>query len=174
MSKIQEGKFMPENNEQTLYEILKISPNATYEEIKIAYRKMAMEYHPDVNQDANDEMMYKINEAYKVLKDTESRRLYDETLRKSGQYQKNNSTTGFDNQNNPTPTSSRETFRKHTSTSHSYGKRHNYYNTSGFGQCSKEEFINNININEDMLKSWYKNGVRAGKTLKKRQKDTNW
>lgn len=93
---------MQENNEQTLYEILKISPTATSEEIKIAYRKMAMKYHPDVNPDANDEMMYKINEAYKVLKDTKSRRLYDETLRKSGQYQKNNSTTGFDNQNNPT------------------------------------------------------------------------
>ena len=162
------------NNEQTLYEILKISPTATSEEIKIAYRKMAMKYHPDVNPAANDEMMYKINEAYKVLKDTKSRRLYDETLRKSGQYQKNNSTTGFDNQNNPTPTSGRENFRKHTSTSHSYGKRYSHYNTNGFEQCTKEEFINNININEDMLKSWYKNSVHAGKTLKKRQKDTNW
>ena len=45
---------MQENNEQTLYEILKISPTATSEEIKIAYRKMVMKYHPDVNPDAND------------------------------------------------------------------------------------------------------------------------
>lgn len=79
---------MQENNELPLYEILKLSPTATFEEIKITYRKMAMEYHPDVNPDANDEMVYKINEAYKILKDTESRRLYDEALGKSGQYLK--------------------------------------------------------------------------------------
>ena len=72
------------NKEQTLYELLGASETATLEEIKIAYRKKAMEYHPDVNPSLNNKeshaMMCKINEAYAILRNPETRREYDKTL----------------------------------------------------------------------------------------------
>ena len=65
--------------EETLYDILRISLNATLEEIKSAYRQRCMKYHPDVNPSTNnkscDEMMCKINEVYITLKDIESKKI---------------------------------------------------------------------------------------------------
>jgi len=61
------------------YEILGLKENAAAEEIRKAYRKLALHYHPDRNRgDATDEERFKaISEAYAVLTDPEKRKLYD-------------------------------------------------------------------------------------------------
>ena len=60
------------------YEILGVPRTASQGDIRKAYRKLAKEYHPDVNKDAGSSEKYKeINEAYEVLKDSEKRRQYD-------------------------------------------------------------------------------------------------
>jgi len=61
------------------YEILQVSKDATTAEIKKAYRKLALKYHPDKNPgDKEAEEKFKlINEAYAVLSDEEKRAVYD-------------------------------------------------------------------------------------------------
>ena len=60
------------------YEVLGVNSSATQEEIKKAYRGLARQYHPDVNDAADAEERFKeINEAYEVLSDTEKRATYD-------------------------------------------------------------------------------------------------
>ncbi|MCT4469827.1 DnaJ C-terminal domain-containing protein [Mycoplasma sp. HS2188] len=60
------------------YKILGISKDATEKEIKTAYRKLAMQYHPDKLKDGtSDKKMQEINEAYQVLSDKEKRANYD-------------------------------------------------------------------------------------------------
>ena len=61
------------------YEILGVSRDASEEEIKSAYRKLANKYHPDVSKDKNaTEKMAEVNEAYTTLKDSEKRAAYDQ------------------------------------------------------------------------------------------------
>ena len=60
------------------YSLLGVQKNATKEEIKKAYRDLALKYHPDRNKDAGaEEKFKKINEAYAVLSDETKRRQYD-------------------------------------------------------------------------------------------------
>ncbi len=60
------------------YEILGVKRDATAQEIKSAYRKLARKYHPDVNKTKEAETKFKdINEAYEVLSDTNKRSRYD-------------------------------------------------------------------------------------------------
>lgn len=63
------------------YEILGISPNASSQEIKKAYRRLAVKYHPDKNRDNSkeaEEKFKEVSEAYKILSDVEKRKVYDE------------------------------------------------------------------------------------------------
>ena len=62
------------------YRILGVSRNASDEEIKKAYRRLARKYHPDVNpgDKTAEEKFKEINEAYAVLSDRERRRRYDQ------------------------------------------------------------------------------------------------
>jgi molecular chaperone DnaJ len=60
------------------YEVLGVSREATQEEIKKVYRRLARQYHPDVNKSPEAEEKFKeINEAYEVLSDEEKRAAYD-------------------------------------------------------------------------------------------------
>ncbi|MDP3479990.1 MAG: DnaJ C-terminal domain-containing protein [Desulfoprunum sp.] len=60
------------------YKTLHIGKEASQEEVKRAYRKLARKFHPDVNKNADAETRFKeINEAYEVLKDEEKRKAYD-------------------------------------------------------------------------------------------------
>ncbi len=67
---------MPETD---YYKILGVNKNATKAEIKKAYRKLAMKYHPDHTKgDKDAEAKFKkISEAYAVLSDKEKRKQYD-------------------------------------------------------------------------------------------------
>lgn len=71
------------------YKILNVSKTASQDEIKKAYRKLAREYHPDVNpDDPNAEEKFKdINEAYQVLSDTDKREKFDRFGSQWKQYQ---------------------------------------------------------------------------------------
>ena len=64
---------------KSYYDVLGVSKDADEKEIKSAFRKLAKQYHPDVNKEAGAEAKFKeIGEAYAVLGDAEKRRQYDQ------------------------------------------------------------------------------------------------
>lgn len=72
------------------YLILGVSFSASKEEIKKAYRKMSLQWHPDRNLGADvTEMMQDINEAYKILNDDISRERYDKEYKLFTQQREN-------------------------------------------------------------------------------------
>ena len=60
------------------YDVLGVTPDSTFSEVKTAYRKLARKYHPDVNKTPESSSLFKdISEAYEVLSDAKKRHQYD-------------------------------------------------------------------------------------------------
>ena len=65
-------------NKRDYYEVLGINRNASDDEIKKAFRKLAFKYHPDHNREEEaGEAFKEVNEAYETLSDRDKRSAYD-------------------------------------------------------------------------------------------------
>lgn len=76
------AEYENDNKEQSYYELLGIEFNAGSEEIRDAFRRLAIEYHPDKNinnPNYDGEKFFKIYEAYETLSDEHKRKIYDES-----------------------------------------------------------------------------------------------
>ena len=108
---------------QSFYEILKLEPTASLQDIKKSYRRLALLYHPDRNPPEKQEQatvqFRLVNEAYEVLSDPEQRRQYDAELKYGATSRRPGSTAGgtttssnrFHPRYQTTTTSSRRTYR---------------------------------------------------------------
>ncbi|MGH9440216.1 MAG: DnaJ domain-containing protein, partial [Terriglobia bacterium] len=68
------------NHKRDYYEVLDVQRDASEQELKSAYRKLALQYHPDRNPGNHEEATEKfkeITEAYSVLADSQKRAAYD-------------------------------------------------------------------------------------------------
>src|SRR3954463_8178036 len=69
---------MATEQKQDYYDVLGVARGASAEEMKKAFRRLAMQFHPDRNQDTGAEAKFKeVSEAYEVLSDPERRAMYD-------------------------------------------------------------------------------------------------
>lgn len=62
---------------QDYYTMLGVTPQATLQEIKRAYRRLARLHHPDLNKEARDDLIKRLNQAYEILRDPQKRAAYD-------------------------------------------------------------------------------------------------
>ncbi|PWA86684.1 DnaJ domain-containing protein [Artemisia annua] len=80
------GLAKPATENETLYELLGISESCTLSDIKQAYKKMALKYHPDVSPPERMEeyttRFIRVQEAYETLSDPEARYMYDSCMSK--------------------------------------------------------------------------------------------
>lgn len=77
------------------YKIMGVSPDASEKDIKVAYRKLARKYHPDISKEANAEERFKeMGEAYEVLKDPAKRAEYDQYRKHKEFNQRSHQNTG--------------------------------------------------------------------------------
>ncbi len=64
----------------TLYDLLQVRSDATGQDVRNAWRRLAQEHHPDRGEPADPEAMTRINHAYEVLSDPDKRARYDQQL----------------------------------------------------------------------------------------------
>jgi len=75
-------RMLPTIMKKNYYAILRISETASNKDIKIAYRRLAMEWHPDKNKSINAHYKFiEINEAYEILSDANKRAEFDRILK---------------------------------------------------------------------------------------------
>lgn len=86
------------SDKRDYYEVLGVSKNASVDELKKAYRKLALQYHPDKGGGKEAESKFKeINEAYSILSDPEKRKTYDQ-FGHSGPFGAGNGPSGYQSQ----------------------------------------------------------------------------
>lgn len=79
--------YAAKQKERTHYEVLGLTQDASLQDVKKAYRKLAVQHHPDRNLGNEEEATIKfreVNEAYEILSDEQSRKQYDKMLRYGG------------------------------------------------------------------------------------------
>lgn len=84
------------------YKVMGVERNASAKDIKMAYRRLARKFHPDISKESNAEEKFKeVGEAYEVLKDPEKRKIYDQYGKDWEQAQRTQqSSHGFHDQGN--------------------------------------------------------------------------
>ena len=121
------------------YAILEVDENATQEDIKLAFKKQALKWHPDRNPGVDTtKRMQEINEAYLILKDTEARARYDKEYQRFKQFKKEKQERK-EYQN-------REKQKQQSEHTHSYS---------------------DYNVNDDILNKWMNNAKKQAVDLAK-------
>jgi len=131
------------------YKILGIQKGATEDEIKKAYRKMALKYHPDKNKSAGAEEKFKeIAEAYEVLSDKKKRDIFDKFGEEglSGRGGGSGGGGGTQNFSYNFQTDPRETFAQFFGTSNPF---ESFFNMPGMGGNPHQGFFNDTNMETD-------------------------
>ena len=80
-----EAKRAPKTASDDYYAVLGVSKNASSKEIKSAYRKLALKYHPDKvpeeEKEKAEEIFVRVSEAYAILSDEDKRKVYDKHVK---------------------------------------------------------------------------------------------
>lgn len=142
------------------YKILGVSPDASLNDIKKAYRKLAMLYHPDRNpgNKESEDKFKEIAEAYQVLTDPEKRQEFD-NLRSFGRYKKKSSSTFTDFSDSDLFGSDFEP---------SYKK---YYKTHEDPDKLWEEFLRDYNLKDFKFSDFFDNFFSSKKRKRKSGRD---
>ena len=133
-------------DEDNYYKILDISENATQKDIKVAFRRLARKYHPDLNPTVSDEVMKTINIAFENLSDPEKKQVYDKSLKLLKSKEISNANLSGDSD-----TTSQEIDTPYTDTDE---QEVNYYNTDGFFYDEKESNPESTYIDNEILPSF--------------------